>query len=119
MEFGAMVRLVSPDIGKEMDALLPDGRVSVICGNYESDYMDGVILAVAATNDREVNRRVGLDAREAGVLASVADCSEECGFYFPAIGRTGKFTAGMVSNDGDHAGLAKAVGKLRKEMRSW
>lgn len=114
--FGAEIRLVSPEVSPEMEKLLSRGGVEWLRGDYDSEHLDGVTLAIAATDDREVNRQVGLDARERGILVSVADRRDECSFYFPAIIRAGVLTAGLVSNNGDHALVKRAAAKIRGEM---
>ena len=114
--FGAEIRLVSPAAAPEMEKLLTRGGVEWLREDYDSEHLDGVTLAIAATDNREVNRRVGLDARERGILVSVADRRDECSFYFPAIIKAGVLTAGLVSGNGDHALVKRAAAKIRREM---
>jgi siroheme synthase-like protein len=48
-----------------------------------------VCLAFAATDDRRVNRRIGVEARRRGIPVNVADAAEECDFIVPARVRRG------------------------------
>lgn len=114
--FGARVRMVAPALAEGAQRLREREGVEWIRDSYRADHMDGVTLVVAATDDREVNRRVGLDARERGILVSVADRREECSFYFPAIIKTNVLTAGLVSNNGDHALVKRAAATLRRDL---
>ena len=108
LRFGARVTVVDP-----APVSLPEG-VRHIARNYERGDLDGAALAVAATGDRQVNRRGGQDAREQGVPVSVADCQEECTFFFPAVCFGDGLVAGIVSDGSDHAKTARAAKAVRK-----
>ena len=116
LEFGARVHVVAPEVAPEMAKLVGKPGLKWTREPYQPCYMEGVTLAIAATDQREVNSRIGLDARERGILVSVADQRQECTFYFPAIARSKRFTAGLVSNHGEHALLSWAAARLREEM---
>lgn len=84
---------------------------------YRPGDLAGAFLAVAATDDRAVNRQVGEEARALGIPVSVADCREECSFFFPAVCEGGGVTAGLVSRGGrDHARTARAARAVRKTL---
>ncbi|QAY65148.1 precorrin-2 dehydrogenase/sirohydrochlorin ferrochelatase family protein [Paenibacillus protaetiae] len=61
----------------------------------------GVFLVIAATDDREVNKRVAADAERLEALVNVADAPEEGRFITPAVVRRGSLllavTAGGAS----------------------
>ena len=116
LRFGAAVRVAAPSLSPEMEALVGREGLTWIRKEYESGDLDGVALAVAATDSREVNRRVGLDAGERGVLVSVADRREECSFYFPAVIEGERLTAGLISADGNHALVRRAAATIREEL---
>ena len=52
---------------------------------YESSDLDGAFLAVAATNDRNANKKLAEDAKRAGIAVSVADAAGESTFFFPSL----------------------------------
>ena len=108
LQFGALVTLVAPEAGD-----LPEG-VRYLKKKYESRDLEGACLAVAATDDREVNRRVGLDAKAMGIPVSVADAQEECSFFFPAVCLNDPMVAGVVSDGTDHRKTARAARAIRK-----
>ena len=114
--FGARVRVVSPLLGQEMEHLLDNDNLIWERREYAEGDMDGMTLAVAATDDREVNQRIGQDARERGILVSVADKQADCTFYFPAIIQSEHLTAGLVSKNGDHTLVRKAAARIREEL---
>ena len=116
LRFGAAIRVVSPRLSPEMSALLSRDGVTWLRKEYEPGDMDGAVLAIAATDNRYVNRRIGLDAGERRILVSVADRREECSFYFPAVIEGDHLTAGLISNSGDHHQVKRAAATIRKEL---
>ena len=84
---------------------------------YQSGDLAGAVLAVAATDDRAVNRRVGEDARALGIPVSVADRREECTFLFPAVCLGEELVAGVVSANNDHKAVARAAAAIRETLK--
>lgn len=82
---GANVHVVAPDILPALREKLEEGKGSCRLGNYEAGDLDGVILAVAATDERAVNRRVSEDCRARGLPVNVVDDPALCSFIFPSI----------------------------------
>lgn len=80
---------------------------------YQPGDLEGAFLVLAATDDRAVNRAVGEEARRLGILVSVADCMEECTFYFPSICTGGGVVAGVVSSGKSHRKTAVAAKQIR------
>jgi len=82
LEAGACVRVVAPEIDPE---LLGQPGVEPIVARFEPQHLDGVILVIAATNDRDVNRRVSELAQARHLPVNVVDDPELCSFILPAI----------------------------------
>lgn len=93
----ASVRVVAPVINPEISALSASGAITTRTGHYQSSDMDGVFLAIAATNDREVNRTVAADARQRGILVAVADAPELSTCTFPAVLRRGNLEISVAT----------------------
>lgn len=110
LEFGARVTIIAPQCPK-----VPEGAVHLPrC--YQPGDLAGSFLVVAATNNRSVNHQVGQDARALGIPVSVADCKEECSFFFPAICKGEKLVAGIVSDGSDHKKTAQAAKAIRSVL---
>ena len=77
--FGAAVTVVSPVWSGSA------GNIQWLRRPYAPGDLDGAYLAIAATDRRDVNHRVGCDARALGIPVAVADRREECTFFFPAV----------------------------------
>lgn len=86
---GARIRLVAPEILPDIAALQRQGRITVRIGAYGESDLEGVFLAIAATNDRPTNEQVALTARQRGILTVVSDRPEAGDVSFPATLRRG------------------------------
>jgi uroporphyrin-III C-methyltransferase/precorrin-2 dehydrogenase/sirohydrochlorin ferrochelatase len=82
LEAGAKVRVVAPQIEP---ALAEKQRIEAIVGRFEVRHLDGVTLAIAATNDRNVNQQVSRQAQLRNIPVNVVDDPGLCSFIMPAI----------------------------------
>ena len=117
LKCGAEVTCVSPKFCEEF----PDEAVK-IHRKFESEDLNGIFLVTTATNNREVNHKVGIEARKKGIPVSVADCKSECDFYFPSLitSNTNPDIAVSVCSAGNSIGLTKKLSdKLREVWDSW
>ena len=82
LEAGAVVRVVAPEI----DPFLSEqaGVVSIVA-RFDAQHLEGVMLVIAATNDRSVNEQVSVLARARNIPVNVVDDPELCSFIMPAI----------------------------------
>ena len=81
---GAELVVVAPDICDDLQKLLVAPHSSRL-RNYEDGDLDGVCLAVAATDDELTNRRVSVAARLRNLPVNVVDQPSLCSFIFPSI----------------------------------
>lgn len=82
LEAGAKVRVVAPEIE---DALKSHANVEAIIARFDAVHLDGVMLVIAATNDRAVNKQVSELAQACNIPVNVVDDPELCSFIMPAI----------------------------------
>ena len=82
LEAGARVRVVAPQIEP---ALAEQQRVETAIARFEAQHLDGVALAIAATNDRSVNRQISEQAHARNIPVNVVDDPGLCSFIMPAI----------------------------------
>ncbi len=82
LEAGAHVRLVAPTL---TDWLAAHAALEVHRAAFDTGYFEGVVLAIAATDDRAVNEAVSRAGRERNVLVNVVDVAELSSFIVPAI----------------------------------
>jgi uroporphyrin-III C-methyltransferase/precorrin-2 dehydrogenase/sirohydrochlorin ferrochelatase len=82
LEAGAVVRVVAPEI--EADLARQPG-IEPIMARFEPQHLEGAVMVIAATNDREVNRQVSELAQSRKLPVNVVDDPELCSFIMPAI----------------------------------
>lgn len=112
---GAEITAVSPSFIPGF----PEGILRVARGFSPDDLAGGYALIVAATDDRAVNHLVRVMARAAGIPVNVADCQEECDFFFPSMVSLGSVSA-SVCTAGTSPSLARRLSdRLRGVWPIW
>ncbi len=107
---GAALRVVAPALCDQLAELAAEGAIAWRQGAFAPADLEGVFLAVACTDRREVNARVGALCRERGILCCLCDDAEQSDAIFPAVIRQGSFQL-AVSTGGQNPGLAREVKK--------
>ena len=74
--------------------------------------LDGALIAIAATDDTDLNIRVFEDAEARAMLVNVVDVPPLCNFILPAIVRTGPLAV-AISTAGASPALAK---RMKREI---
>ena len=111
---GARIRAVSPVF---REGFPPDSEL--LRRPFAAEDLDGSALAVAASDDREVNRWVGREAQARGIPVSVADAAGESTFFFPSLISEGP-TAASVSSAGLSCALTRRLSdRLRSVWGAW
>ena len=108
----ADVVLVAPEAGPELEALAAEGSIVWRRREYEAGDLDGCLIAIAATDDTDVNIRVFDDAERRAMLVNVVDVPPLCNFILPAIVRTGPLAV-AISTAGASPALAK---RMKREI---
>src|SRR5581483_7512396 len=85
----ADVTLVAPDAHPELAQLALEGSIGWEQRPYADGDLDGALIAIAATDDTDLNIRVFEDAERRAMLVNVVDVPPLCNFILPAIVRTG------------------------------
>lgn len=85
LQAGAEVRVGAQHFVPELQALAHQARIRLYDGNFDPAWLDGVWLAIAATDDREVNRKVSAAAHARRILTNVVDDPELSSFQVPSI----------------------------------
>lgn len=112
---GAEIIAVSPEFAPEF----PEGTRRIARKFSPDDITAGLSLVIAAANDRSVNHTVHLIARKASIPVNVADCQEECDFFFPSLINSGP-VAVSVSTAGKSSSLTRRLSdRLRNIWPVW
>lgn len=82
---GAHLRVVAPIIEERLRTLLDADSHRLLVREFEDRDLDGVALAIAATENPQVNEAVSITAGKRQIPVNVVDQPELCSVIFPAI----------------------------------
>lgn len=111
LKFDCKIKLIAPSITSELQELATNGNLEYIHSCYDSSFLIGAGIVIAATNERCINHKIYQDATAAGLLINVADNKQECSFFFPAIFETEHIIGGLISKAGHDHTLVKQTAK--------
>jgi len=113
LEAGARVTVLSLSLTPVLAELAAAGGLRYLKEDFTPEHLQGMVLVMAATDDRGLNARVSAAAQERGLWVNVADDPEFCTFIVPAQVRRGDLTL-AISTGGASPALAR---KLREELQ--
>jgi siroheme synthase-like protein len=103
------VTLIAPDAIEPLQALAREGSITWEQREYAGiDDLEATFIAIAATDDTDVNIRVYEDAEKRAMLVNIVDVPPLCNFILPAIVRTGPLAI-AISTAGASPALAKRI----------
>jgi siroheme synthase-like protein len=109
----AAVTVVSPAFCDGLAQLAQQGAVNLVQRKYRRGDLEGAMLAIAATDERETNVEVSREAREKGVPVNVVDVPAISDFIVPSYFSRGDITL-AVSTAGASPALAR---KIRSQLQ--
>ncbi len=135
VECGAIVTVVAPSLGKDMEALEPFLH-AVERRPYRPGDASAFRLVVTATARPDADGAVYADAEAAGIWVNSADDPAHCSFILPAVHRDGAVTVSVSTGglspalaswlrdriadqwDGEIGTLALLLGEARERLRA-
>ncbi|WP_435236623.1 siroheme synthase CysG [Psychromonas sp. PT13] len=85
LKAGANVHVVSPELNSSFQALLANGDINHTDSIFSASQLDGVFLAIAATDNKAVNASIYECANQRQILVNVVDDTQKCSFILPSI----------------------------------
>jgi len=107
-EAGAQVRVVSPEITPALRDAEQARTLTILRDSYRAQQLEGATLVVAATDSREVNAQIALDAQVRGKLVNITDFPDEGNFHTMALHRSGDVTIAVSAG-----GVPGAAARIR------
>jgi siroheme synthase-like protein len=107
-EAGASVQVISPIVSQELEEAEQLRRVTIVRDAYHARHLDHATLVVAATDSREVNAQIAVDANSRGKLVNITDYPDEGNFHTMALHRSGDVTIAVSSG-----GVPGAAARIR------
>jgi precorrin-2 dehydrogenase/sirohydrochlorin ferrochelatase len=109
---GARLVVVTERIDNMLTVLCRGKKAELLKSKYSKDYLAGAVLAIAATNNHKLNRRIYKDCQELEVLCNVVDEPELCDFFVPAVVRRGDLQIAI----GTEGHCPAYAGHIRKKL---
>ncbi len=108
LEHEAEVKVISPDLCPELAQMAEKKIILVVQRVYDQGDLEGAFMAIAATSDGKINRKIAEEAREGEILVNVVDDPEHSDFIVPSYLRRGAITI-AVATDGRSPALARKI----------
>ena len=110
---GAVLRLVTPELSEGLADLVARGQVADVRRRpYAVEDLEGIFLALAATNHREINAEIAEQAHARGILCNVADDPDACDVHIPALVERGELTIAISTRGASPAVTADVRRRL-------
>jgi uroporphyrin-III C-methyltransferase / precorrin-2 dehydrogenase / sirohydrochlorin ferrochelatase len=109
---GLRLRVIAPEARTEIRRLAEEGRLEWIERRFDPTDLDGNFVAIAATDDPEVNATVYREAVSRGILTNSVDDPPHCDFYFGSVVRRGDLQI-AISTAGESPAVAQ---RIRREI---
>lgn len=108
----AKIVLVAPAIKEDIRTLAErSGSVRLINREFRAGDLDGVNIAILATENRETNQKILAMAKARNILTNVADTPDLCDFYLGSTVKKGNLKIGISTN-----GLSPTFSKRFREL---
>lgn len=132
----ATVRVISPRVTKAINLLYHAQKIELEAREFLPGDTIGATLVFAATNRRNINDLVSLEAKACGIFVNVVDEPDLCEFIVPSIIRSGPVTIAISTSGtaplaskkirkhletlvrGDFARYVLIVGKVRRTLKT-
>ena len=111
-ECRARVTVISPEVTPGIEEMAGRGELEWMPREYVEGDLQGVFLAIAATDQQEVNKAIANEAETESVILNVVDNAPLCTFIAPSILKRGEVTM-AISTGGASPALAR---KLRESL---
>lgn len=82
---GALPQIIAPEVNAELLSIIDDNKLVWIKRKFERDDTHGFQLIIAATNDKETNAAIRLEASAAHLLVNDVTDPEGSNFHVPAL----------------------------------
>ena len=85
MEAGAILTVNAERFSAQFEAWQKAGRLTLVPGTFDPSLLTAQWLAIAATDDPQVNRQVLAQCEARHLFCNVVDASAQSGFIMPSI----------------------------------
>ena len=109
---GACITIISREINARLRTFAEEHAIPLVAREVREEDLKEKLLVIAATDNRETNKRIAEQARRAGALVNVVDSPEESDFFVPSSFNRGDLTI-AIATSGKMPALSR---KIRKQL---
>ena len=110
LDFGKSVRVVSPEFIDQFKNIKND--IELIYDTYKQEYIKDSFIVIAAANNKELNKNIGIYCKSVGKLVNVVDNITLSNYTVPSYLKRGDLLL-SVSTNGKSPSLSS---KIKKEL---
>ena len=114
LECDAKVIVISSKVTRVVEELASQGEIEWLRRNYRPGDLAQAFIAIASTDDDDMDRQIYAEAEERNVLLNVVDVTHLCTFIAPSVARRGEVTV-ATSTGGASPALART---FREKLES-
>lgn len=111
----AKVLIVSPAFKSSLLELIKTYNVSILKEKYSKVVLKNKQIVIAATNNKQVNKQIYIDAKNENILINVVDTPTLCDFYMGGIVTKGNVKI-AISTNGKSPVLVKRLRQYFEEV---
>lgn len=112
----AKVTIVAKEISDEIKKIAGEKKnISLVEDAYSEKYLENRHIVIGATDDKEVNKQIQVDAKARNLLVNIADTPELCDFYLGGIVTKGNVKI-AISTNGKSPTTAKRLRQFLEEV---
>lgn len=112
LNFDKKVKVVSLEFVEEFNDI--KDKIEIIKDEYRQKYIEDSFIVIAATNNKEVNKEIGIYCRDKNKLVNVVDDKDLSNFTVPSYVKRGELLI-SVSTGGNSPSLSA---KIKKELEN-
>ena len=116
LDAGAKVRVVAPEVQPGIRSMAERGDIELVERRYATGDLAGAAVAVAATDDEEINRGVFAEATSSGIPVNVVDNVSLCTFIAASIIRRGDLVISISTGGAAPALAVRIRERLEREF---
>lgn len=119
--YNGKVIIISPTITNDIEKLVDKNKIMWIKRRFDENDLSffNPFLVIAATNNRDVNRKIMEYSKNKNILSIISDKREECSAYFPALAENENYIVGITSKMGNHKGVKNLAENIRGLLNKW
>jgi precorrin-2 dehydrogenase/sirohydrochlorin ferrochelatase len=112
---GARITVIACAVNAGLRQFTEEHAITLIVREVREEDLKEKLLIIAATDDRQTNRKIAEQGRRAGALVNVVDSPEESDFYVPATFTRGDLTI-AIATSGKLPALSRRIREQLEEQ---